>query len=125
MENESENETWYESEDRPLQWVQGNTVGSSRTINQKTPQGSRKKKRINGSQKSNGSIQKSIYVLNQQEDQYNVFGTYIASELRLFSSEYLRQLEVEKKISTCHIGLMPELTLTRFSEFIFWPYRFI
>ncbi|XP_028131331.1 uncharacterized protein LOC114327031 [Diabrotica virgifera virgifera] len=36
-------------------------------------------------------IQKGIRTLNEEEDQYDIFGKYVASEMRSLSSEYLRK----------------------------------
>lgn len=60
-------------------------------MNQETPQ-TRKTKRKIVSQESDGIMQKALKVLNETEDQYDVFGRYIkATELRNLPSEYLRK----------------------------------
>lgn len=36
-------------------------------------------------------VKKAIRALNEEEDQYEIFGKYVASEMRSLSSEYLRK----------------------------------
>nr|CAI5827018.1 unnamed protein product [Callosobruchus analis] len=45
----------------------------------------------NNSEEYDVNIQKAIRALNKQDDQYDIFGAYVATELRGLSSEYLRR----------------------------------
>ncbi|KAL1488670.1 hypothetical protein ABEB36_014470 [Hypothenemus hampei] len=42
-------------------------------------------------------MQKAIRTLNEEDDQYDIFGKYVASEMRDLSSEYLRK-KLKRKI---------------------------
>lgn len=72
-----------------LEQVEVNTVGYIKPMNQETPR-TRKTKRKIVSQESDNNA-KALKVLNETEDQYDVFGRYIATELRNLPSEYLRK----------------------------------
>lgn len=84
-----------------------NPNGNITPINQKTPQNSRKKKRNNDSHDSDEVMQKALHVLNEQEDQYDVFGKYIATELKNLQSEYLRK-KLKRKIQLAILEISEE-----------------
>jgi len=74
-----------------LEQSEVNTVGNIKPINQETPQNSRKTKKNSDSKENDLIMQKALHILNEKEDQYDVFGKYVATELRNLSSEYLRK----------------------------------
>nr|CAI5827017.1 unnamed protein product [Callosobruchus analis] len=76
-ENASDCEILFNIEDVPI-------------IHQETSQKPRKKMK-NNSEEYDVNIQKAIRALNKQDDQYDIFGAYVATELRGLSSEYLRR----------------------------------
>lgn len=50
-----------------------------------------KRKNKNEMSKNDLLLEKALRTLNEEEDQYDVFGKYVASEMRSLSSEYLRK----------------------------------
>ncbi|CAH1995211.1 unnamed protein product [Acanthoscelides obtectus] len=80
-----------DSQNISLEHSEINTVDNVKPTDQETQQNSRKKKKSNNLKESDLLMQKAVHVLHEEEDQYDVFGKYIATELRSLSSDYLRR----------------------------------
>lgn len=82
-ENNSSETQWEQSEEV-------NLLDDTPSVLQRNEIIPKKKKKIEVS-KNDSIMQKALQALNEEEDQYDVFGKYIASEMRNLSTEYLRK----------------------------------